>query len=366
MSDLEDAPILAQLPSPVLATSGGSQWKHYQYKAIEQYQRFIGHDHKSRSYAEIHSLPRAHALWSRERSEELAESSPLTLYDHGLDNLISLKEEIDNIQGIYNFLRLKDMAELTVSDNTHAQESSYYSSPSPAREKLTIQVTGHDSSLQEVESDFLSSFEGLLEEPSREIQDTDYDSSFPEVEFLSSFTAYSKNLVPDVLADHLASGLSLAPFANDLLWWKSICRTWMFARARVLAGECCPAVFQYCWEHFPSWTVLSVECGWSSSQHGWTLQQHQHLLVLPQKQKNRNHTTLSKGASDSPLAKWSAKTSEKDFVPSIEGMFDSEGLSKEISINQVTDQDPSLSEVDFLSSFEGLFDEPEDIISIPI
>ncbi|KAJ3934988.1 MAG: hypothetical protein NXY57DRAFT_958525 [Lentinula lateritia] len=181
MTDLEDTPILAQLPSPALATSGGSQWKHYQYKAIEQYQRFIGHDHKSRSYAEIHGLPRAHALWSRERSEELAENSPQTLYDHGLDNLISLKEEIDNIQGMYNFLRLKDM-----HDNTHAQESSPYSSPSPAREDLTIQVTGHDSSLQEVESDFLSSFEGLLEEPS-EIQDTDYDSSFPEVEFLSSF-----------------------------------------------------------------------------------------------------------------------------------------------------------------------------------
>ncbi|KAJ4473554.1 hypothetical protein C8R41DRAFT_849137 [Lentinula lateritia] len=89
----------------------------------------------------------------------------------------------------------------------------------------------------------------------------------------------------------------------------------MFTRARVLAGECCsalkalPAVFQYCWEHFPSWTVLSVECGQSSSQHGRTLQRHQHLLVLPQKQKNRNHTTLSKGASDSALAKWSAKTS---------------------------------------------------------
>ncbi|KAJ3920015.1 hypothetical protein F5877DRAFT_66104 [Lentinula edodes] len=251
MSDLEDAPILAQLPSPVLATSGGSQWKHYQYKAIEQYQRFIGHDHKSRSYAEIHGLPRAHALWSRERSEELAESSPQTLYDHGLDNLISLKEEIDNIQGMYNFLRLKDMAELTVSDNTHAQESSYYSSPSPAREKLTIQVTGHDSSLQEVESDFLSSFEGLLEEPSREIQDTDYDSSFPEVEFLSSF-----------------KGLG------------------------------------------PSREIPIIQI----TDYG--------LLLL-----------------------------EKDFVPSIEGMFDSEGLSKEISINQVT---------------EGLFDEPEDVISIPI
>ncbi|KAJ3887515.1 hypothetical protein GG344DRAFT_80675 [Lentinula edodes] len=188
MADLEDAPILAQLPSPALATSGGSQWKHYQYKAIEQYQRFIGHDHKSRSYAEIHGLPRAHALWSRGRSEELAENSPQTLYDHGLENLISLKEEIDNIQGMYNFLRLKDIHELyeQVSNNTHAQESSYYSSPSPAREELTIQVTGHDSSLQEVESDFLSSFEGLLEEPS-EIQDTNYDSSFPEVEFLSSF-----------------------------------------------------------------------------------------------------------------------------------------------------------------------------------
>ncbi|KAJ4475150.1 hypothetical protein C8R41DRAFT_838208 [Lentinula lateritia] len=89
----------------------------------------------------------------------------------------------------------------------------------------------------------------------------------------------------------------------------------MFARVRVLAGECClvlkvlPAVFQYCWEHFPSWTVLSVECGQSSSQYGWTLQRHQHLLVLPQKQKNRDHTTLSKGVSDSALAKWSAKTS---------------------------------------------------------
>ncbi|KAJ4479495.1 hypothetical protein C8R41DRAFT_843653, partial [Lentinula lateritia] len=84
----------------------------------------------------------------------------------------------------------------------------------------------------------------------------------------------------------------------------------MFARARVLAGECCPAlkalpaVFQYCWEHFPSWTVLSVECE-SSSQHSQTLQWHQHLL----KQKNCNHTTLSKGASDSALTKWSAKTS---------------------------------------------------------
>lgn len=153
-----------------------------------------------------------------------------------------------------------------VSDNTHAQESSYYSSPSPAREKLTIQVTGHDSSLQEVESDFLSSFEGLLEEPSREIQDTDYDSSFPEVEFLSSF-----------------KGLG------------------------------------------PSREIPIIQI----TDYG--------LLLL-----------------------------EKDFVPSIEGMFDSEGLSKEISINQVTDQDPSLSEVDFLSSFEGLFDEPEDIISIPI
>ncbi|KAJ4476279.1 hypothetical protein C8R41DRAFT_846302 [Lentinula lateritia] len=81
----------------------------------------------------------------------------------------------------------------------------------------------------------------------------------------------------------------------------------MFARVRVLAGECClvlkvlPAVFH--------WTVLSVECGQSSSQYGWTLQRHQHLLVLPQKQKNRDHTTLSKGVSDSALAKWSAKTS---------------------------------------------------------
>ncbi|KAJ4475328.1 hypothetical protein C8J55DRAFT_126854 [Lentinula edodes] len=99
MSDLGDALVLAQLPSPALATSGGSQWKHYQYKAIEQYQRFIGHDYKSRSYAEIHGLPRAHALWSQEHSEELAKDSPQTLYEHGLDNLHSLKEEIDYIQG---------------------------------------------------------------------------------------------------------------------------------------------------------------------------------------------------------------------------------------------------------------------------
>ncbi|KAJ3878734.1 hypothetical protein F5051DRAFT_503059 [Lentinula edodes] len=279
MSDLGDALVLAHLPSPALATSGGSQWKHYQYKAIEQYQRFIGHDYKSRSYAEIHGLPRAHALWSQEHSEELAKDSPQTLYEHGLDNLHSLKEEIDYIQ--VNSAELDEQS----SDETHVQESSYYSSPSFAREIPTIQVTDHDLSLLEV--DFLLSFEGLFdsERPSREIpiiQITDYDLSLLEKDFLSS----SKGLFD---SEGPSKEIPIIPVTDHV-------------------------------SSLPEVDFLSSFEGLFDSEGP-----SKEIPIIP----------VTDHVSSLP---------EVDFLSSFEGLFDSEGPSREIPIIQITDYDMSLLE----------------------
>ncbi|KAE9409525.1 hypothetical protein BT96DRAFT_527410 [Gymnopus androsaceus JB14] len=59
----DDKATLTKLPNHTLSISGGSQWKTYQYEAIQQYQRLIPCDFNSRSYAEIHGLPKVHILW---------------------------------------------------------------------------------------------------------------------------------------------------------------------------------------------------------------------------------------------------------------------------------------------------------------
>ncbi|KAJ3986109.1 hypothetical protein F5890DRAFT_1505716 [Lentinula detonsa] len=200
---IEDRPILSQLSSPTLYTSVGSQWKSYQYKAIQDFQRLSNYDCNSRSFAEIHGFPKALVLWPRkDSSDEAIDGSPRARYEVGLD-LTSLEVEIEKIhdsasvhdgqstqpQGQVDSCGPSECLSLTNSQNNTHIESVLAESESlllkdsfqPSTLNQDISIRTYDGEF-DIEASLLMDMGGLLREktdPSLEvpiIQVSDYGS----------------------------------------------------------------------------------------------------------------------------------------------------------------------------------------------
>lgn len=103
----DDKTTLTKLPNHTLSISGGSQWKTYQYEAIQQYQRLIPCDFNSRSYAEIHGLPKVHILWpphEQDIDEITFTESPQP--EISLLDFTELRKELQDIGGMSSLARI--------------------------------------------------------------------------------------------------------------------------------------------------------------------------------------------------------------------------------------------------------------------
>ncbi|KIK59631.1 hypothetical protein GYMLUDRAFT_44600 [Collybiopsis luxurians FD-317 M1] len=122
-SAIEDGKILQLTTHYVPTISGGSQWKHYQYEAIKQYQQFRDCDPSSCSYAHKHGLPQveippSHAIDDVHQSPQttLLNGDPDRDLTLGVENL-GINSRSPNIQLVVsqNLEDLNDYSSLSVT-----------------------------------------------------------------------------------------------------------------------------------------------------------------------------------------------------------------------------------------------------------